>query len=79
MSSDNRKTYIHYKIIYILNINSRPRVASTPRTSPRAVHVAEPRGPECHVASTCTRAKCNPLFAIFFINLNSLKIENKSK
>ena len=43
-----------------------PRVTSAPHRRPRVVHVAEPRGPECHVAFTCTRVKYNPFFVIFY-------------
>ena len=71
LSSDNQKTYMHYIKLYIVNINIHPRVTSAPRRHPRAVHVAEPRGSECHVASTCTRAKYTPIFVIFLIILNA--------
>ena len=71
LSSDNRKTYIHYIKLYIVNINMCPRVTSAPRRHPRAVHVVEPRGLECHVASTCTRVKYTSFFAIFLIILNA--------
>ena len=59
MSSDNRKTYIYYITLYVININILRATQAFAR-----VHVAEPRGLACHVASTWARANITPFFPI---------------
>ena len=66
MSSDNRNTYIYYKKkVYMFNINNASTCHLPATQAVARVHVAEPRGPECHVASTWARAIFTHFFHLF--------------
>ena len=70
LSFDNRKTYILIIKYYMVNINNASTCHICTRQTGARVHVAEPRGLVCHVASTWARAQNDPIFLHFLIILN---------